>query len=268
MNKTLTEITAQYDAFIIDLWGVMHDGTALYPGAAEALASLKKPVVFLSNAPRRASKAEAILATLGVKRAHYKTLITSGEIAFDRLKKEKQFSKYYYLGPSKDEDILADLSAYKNVPLEQAEFVLNTGYEFDFQPHSAVMPTLKKLIDRNLMLLCVNPDMEVVKQDGTQMLCAGTLAAAYARMGGVVEYVGKPYANAYDVAKKQLPGAERILMIGDNPDTDIEGASGASIDSLLILGGVLKVKHKKILSEAEARELCPDATHLLPAFAL
>lgn len=265
---SLTRIAANYDAFIIDLWGVMHDGTALYPGAAEALAALApKPVIFLSNAPRRASKAEAVLTKLGVKREYYLRVITSGEVAFERLKSEKRFSNYYYLGPSKDEDILADLPAYKNVPLEEAEFVLNTGYEYDFQPHAEVAPTLKKLIDRKLTLLCVNPDMEVVKQDGTHMLCAGTLAAAYTRMGGVVEYIGKPHTNAYEAAKEYLPKGT-TLMIGDNPDTDIAGACGASMDSLLITGGVLKVKHGKVLSESEARDICPDATHVLPAFAL
>jgi hypothetical protein len=29
---------------------------------------------------------------------------------------------------------------------------------------------------------------------------------------------------------------------------------------------VLKVKHGKILSETEARQICPAATHILPAF--
>lgn len=264
----LPDIAASYDAFIIDLWGVMHDGTALYPGAAEALASLApKPVVFLSNAPRRAHKAEATLTTLGVKREHYLRVITSGEIAFDLLKHEKRFSRYYYLGPSKDEDILSDLPEYRSVGMEDAEFVLNTGYEVDFQPHEAVIPTLEKLLARALPLLCVNPDYEVVKQDGTHMLCAGALAQEYARMGGRVDYIGKPHANAYEAAKQYLPQG-RLLMIGDNPDTDIAGAKGAGIDSLLIAGGVLKVKHGTLLDAAEATRICPDATHVLPAFRL
>ncbi|MFZ4126277.1 MAG: TIGR01459 family HAD-type hydrolase [Rickettsiales bacterium] len=265
----LTQIAAHYDAFIIDLWGVIHDGTSLYPGVAEALASLApKPVVFLSNAPRRSHKVETVLDGYGIARTHYHKMITSGEIAFERLKADKTFARYYYLGPSKDEDILIDLPSYRNAPLEEAEFVMNTGYEYDFQPHGEVRPLLKKLIDRNLPLICVNPDMEVVKQDGTQMLCAGTLAAAYARMGGAVEYIGKPHANAYDAAKKHLKSNAKILMIGDNPDTDIAGAVGANIDSLLITGGVLKVRHGRVLNETDAREICPDATHVLPAFTI
>jgi len=264
---SLANIAAQYDAFIIDLWGVIHDGTALYPGAAAALASLAKPAVFLSNAPRQSYKAQETLDTLGVDRAHYQAIITSGQIAHDVLKAEKKFSKYYYLGPGKDEDILSDLEAYESVDAEDAQFVLNTGYEYDFQPHEEVLPTLQKLLNHDLSLLCVNPDYEVVKQDGTQMLCAGALAQEYERMGGKVTFIGKPHAIAYEAAKKTLVGAQKILMVGDNPETDIKGAKGAGIDSLLITGGVLKVKHGT-LSEAAARKLCPDATHILPAFAL
>ena len=52
------------------------------------------------------------------------------------------------------------------------------------------------------------------------------------------------------------------------PDTDIAGAKAAKIDSLLLTGGVLKVQHGKVLNEAEARKICPDATHVLPAFAI
>jgi HAD superfamily hydrolase (TIGR01459 family) len=273
--KNLSDIMHGYDAFLIDLWGVVHDGTQLYPGAGAALAALHaagRPVVFLSNAPRQAAKAIATLDRLGVPRTHYHALITSGQIAHDRLKAEAVSGqrRYYYLGPSKDEDILADLENYLEVNTPQeADFVLNTGYESDFQPHNEILPTLKKLLAAKLPLLCVNPDLEVVKQDGTEMLCAGSVAAEYERMGGAVTYIGKPHANAFAAALGALPGGiakERVLMIGDNPATDIAGAEAARLDSLLITGGVLKVKHGKILSETEARQICPAATHVLPAF--
>lgn len=263
----LADIVSYYDGFIIDLWGVMHDGTALYPGAAEALASLGKPTVFLSNAPRQSHKAQAVLDRLGVKREHYKAIITSGQIAHDILKADCTFSTYYYLGPGKDEDILADLPAYqKTSDPAEAEFILNTGYEYDFQPHAEVLPLLKRLVAHALPLWCVNPDHEVVKQDGTQMLCAGALAAEYERLGGIVTYIGKPHAIAFEKAKALLPPGN-LLMIGDNPDTDIEGAAQAGIDSLLITGGILKVKHGHVLNEQEARAFCHHATHVLPAFA-
>ena len=87
-------------------------------------------------------------------------------------------------------------------------------------------------------------------------------------MGGPVTFIGKPHQNVYDVAKKHFPHGAKLLMIGDNPDTDIAGAKAAKIDSLLLTGGVLKVQHGKVLNEAEARKICPDATHVLPAFSI
>ena len=53
----LGEISSDYDGFILDLWGVLHDGSHPFPGAVEALTRLKaagKRTVVLSNAPRRA----------------------------------------------------------------------------------------------------------------------------------------------------------------------------------------------------------------------
>ena len=55
----LSEIFQEYDAFIIDLWGVMHDGVYLNRSAVNGVSQLEskgKRVVFLSNAPRPTKK--------------------------------------------------------------------------------------------------------------------------------------------------------------------------------------------------------------------
>ena len=55
----LSEIYDAYNTFVIDLWGVMHDGIKLNEKAIEAVAQLKKKskkIVFLSNAPRPSEK--------------------------------------------------------------------------------------------------------------------------------------------------------------------------------------------------------------------
>jgi len=263
----LQDIVAPYEALIVDLWGVIHDGTALYPGVAETLAYLHeqgKPVVFLSNAPRVADKARVVLDKLGINRAHYLDVITSGQVAHDILAEDHEWlgTRYYYLGPSKDEDILSTLPAYTRAKgVDDADFVLNTGYEYDFQPHEEVLPTLHKLLAANLPLLCVNPDHEVVKIDGTQMLCAGTLADEYAELGGQVEYIGKPFEDVYERAFNLL-GTDKVLAVGDNPLTDLIGATESDIDSLLITGGILAIRGEE-----------PDldmigATYALPRFGL
>lgn len=267
---------SRYDAVLLDLWGVVHDGTALYPDALASMRALRmagKKIVLLSNAPRRASKAKAVLETLGVDASLYDLLLTSGEAAHDELKADPEMlgTHYYYLGPGKDEDILSDLEDYTQVddPAE-ADFVLNTGFEQDFQPKGDILPTLRKLHKNELPLLCVNPDFEVVKLDGTHMLCAGVVAQMYEELGGMGLRIGKPYPLVYSkaLAFLGLP-PERILAIGDGPATDILGANHAGIDSLLITGGILSVEHPGI-DEAKARDICQrygaDPTYVLPSF--
>lgn len=265
--KRLQEIVAPYEALVVDLWGVIHDGTALYPGVAETLAWLhqaNKPIVFLSNAPRVSEKARAVLDRLGIDRAHYRDVVTSGQVAHELLEADEDWlgTRYYYLGPSKDEDILADLAGYQRVSTSaEAQFVLNTGYEYDYQPHEEVLPLLEKLQQQRLPLLCLNPDHEVVKQDGTQLLCAGTLADAYADMGGEVDYIGKPFEDVYERAFNVL-GTDNVLAIGDNPLTDIIGAQEMDIDSLLITGGILAIRNE----EPDLEMI--DPTFVLPSFTL
>ena len=237
---------ARYDAFIIDLWGVVHDGGELYPQALAALHAIHaqgKKVVFLSNAPRKAEKAIANLTRLGIDPTLYVSVVTSGQVAHDMLTTGGEWGeRYYYLGPSKDEDILEGLAYTQQSNPAEADFILNTGFEYDYQPEAEIEPLLQKLVSHNLPLLCTNPDLEVVKQDGTRLLCAGWVAARYEALGGVAIYVGKPYERVYDQALSLLGGVDitHVLAIGDNLHTDIAGANRMGIDALLITGGILK----------------------------
>lgn len=275
-TSSLPDILARYDGFLIDLWGVIHDGTALYPGVMATLEHLQqagKPIVFLSNAPRVSAKAISNLERLGIGRGLYRDVVTSGQVAHDWLRDATPFGKrYYYLGPGKDEDIIADLSHYQQTPeASEADFVLCTGYEYDFQPHEEVIPTLQRLLDAQLPMLCTNPDLIVVKQDGTQQLCAGECAGEYARMGGNVTYIGKPHAHVYATGRALL-GAGNILCIGDNPLTDILGANRAGLDSLLITGGILANEEGGQPGHGDALAMCAAVvavpTHVLPGFGL
>src|SRR5208282_911364 len=61
----IAPIAARYDGFVLDLWGVIHDGITPYPGVADTLLHLKrlqKRVILLSNAPRRAAEIVTAMA--------------------------------------------------------------------------------------------------------------------------------------------------------------------------------------------------------------
>ena len=103
--KHLSEIYNLYDAFIIDLWGVMHNGIKLYPNAMEVVENLNnnnKKITFLSNAPRPNKNVINFLKKLNMDEKYLKKVLTSGEVATRSLKKNKFGIKFYHLGPKRD----------------------------------------------------------------------------------------------------------------------------------------------------------------------
>ena len=61
--KGLREVYSKYDAFFIDLWGVIHNGVQIYPEAIDVLKNLNKlnkRFVLISNAPRPSKSVENI----------------------------------------------------------------------------------------------------------------------------------------------------------------------------------------------------------------
>ena len=86
----LSEIYNKYDTFLIDLWGVIHNGIKPYPEALEVLKNLKKvnkKFVLISNAPRPSKKVKEFLINLKIEEILLDKIFTSGEAALQSLKK-------------------------------------------------------------------------------------------------------------------------------------------------------------------------------------
>lgn len=248
MIDSLRLIANQYDIFLCDLWGVIHDGDELYPDVLHTLESLEavgKKVFFLSNAPRLASSVSERMDAMGVSRRWYSGALTSGEAAVKWLNnqgKAKFGGALYYLGLEKDAPLLEKLAQPVVSTLADAEWVLNGNFVELGDSMSDVQPLLHEARERNLPMLCINPDMEVVKLDGTRIACAGAIAEAYEELGGKVEYIGKPHSLIYQYALETLGVGDtsRVAMIGDNILTDIRGGARAGLDTVLVLQGILK----------------------------
>ncbi len=82
--------------------------------------------------------------------------------------------------------------------LKDADFLLNVGFGSEEESAENWMPLLRAAKALGLPMLCLNPDMEVVKITGERYACAGVLAADYERMGGAVKYFGKPFPEVYE----------------------------------------------------------------------
>ena len=110
--KGLSQIQSKYEVFLIDLWGVIHNGVQLYPGAIDVLKELNKlnkKFVLISNAPRPSKSVKKYLLNLKMNKAFLKNIFTSGEAALQALKKNIYGKKFYHLGPKKDKSLINEL---------------------------------------------------------------------------------------------------------------------------------------------------------------
>lgn len=234
-----------YDTFLLDQWGVIHDGVVLHPGALDAmqkLAAADKKVVILSNSGKRASDSHGRLDSLGVDRSLYLEIITSGELVYRNLSSRKD-PFYAALGPrflmfawDTNRGIVEGTGFEEVETVEEADFILCAGT--DQQDLSWYEPALAAGLERGLPMICANPDRVSVQPDGSLKICPGAIAEVYENRGGKVRWHGKPTREVYEMCGEIAGGLDRAIGVGDSLIHDIKGANDAGIDSLLILGGI------------------------------
>jgi len=245
--KGLSQVQSKYDAFFIDLWGVVHNGVELYTEAIEVLEkinNLNKRFVLISNAPRPSQNVKNFLLKLKMSEVLTKNIFTSGEAALKSLQKNIYGKNFYHLGPQRDNSLFGGFEKNKK-NLEKADFILCTGL-LDNQEDSLKYYEgfLKKYA--HLQMICTNPDL-IVHRGAKQEYCAGTIAEIFKKLGGKVVYFGKPYPDIY---KFCIQSNETVLAIGDNIRTDIRGANNMKFDSLFITNGIHKNEFSNLAPES------------------
>lgn len=246
----LREIAPDYDALILDQWGVIHGGVEPYPGVLETLAALRaagKPVAVLSNAPRRSIKAAGRLHQIGVPADAYDRLVTSGDSAHAALaaRDDPEHAAlgraFFFIGPGWDMGLVEGLDYRRVDHVGEADFLLTVGLFDEADPIGRYDPLFADAGARDLAMVCVNPDLVIHRQGGVTAPCAGWLAEHYrSTHGGRVIYHGKPDPAIFRRAASTLgqPDDARILVVGDSLATDIKGAIAAGYDSLFVTRGI------------------------------
>ncbi len=249
----LSELAADYDVLFCDIWGVVHNGLAPHQGAIDALLRFRAKggkVILVSNAPAPAGAVRHRLDRIPVPRNAYDSIVTSGDVIAAMIA-ERGDAPLFNIGPSYDRSLY--LAARKlrggllprRTKLKDAAYAVCTGlFDPDTETPADYDPMLALMLDRELDLLCANPDL-VVHVGPKLMYCAGAIAERYEAIGGIVIQGGKPhppiYERAFSVADALLgePTARsRVLVIGDAMRTDIKGAIRQSLESLLIVAGI------------------------------
>lgn len=243
---SISQIAPRYDAWLCDIWGVIHNGVRPFQQACDACEKYRAEggaVVFITNSPRPSDAVKGQLDDVGVQRAAYDDVVSSGDVARS-LVASRQGRPIYHLGPERDLGIFEGLDVHLTEPAD-AEIVLCSGlFDDETETPDDYEPLLVELHARELPLVCANPDI-VVERGEKIVYCAGSLAERYKAMGGEVIYTGKPQSVIYDLTLERLAlvkggdvPRQKVLAIGDGLKTDIPGAFNASLDAVYIASAI------------------------------
>jgi HAD superfamily hydrolase (TIGR01459 family) len=242
-------LAERYGVFLLDQFGVLHDGQQPYPGAVEALSALKragKTVALISNSGKRAEPNERRLLTLGFEAGSWDHFVSSGEVAW------RSFHNMAGSGAlragtsclliSRD----GDRSAIEGLPLvltergDDAELVLIAASEGDRYDLDHYRKLLGPAAARKVPCFCTNPDRIMLTAVGPRF-GAGEIADLYEQLGGSVTRVGKPYPAIYEAVLGLAGNPDRhdVVCIGDSVDHDIAGGNAAGVATALVLSGIL-----------------------------
>ena len=209
--SNLNNIYSRYQIFVFDLWGVVHDGTALIQDTVRLINKLdkaKKKIVFLSNSSRSSRSVEKLLESMGLSLKKNHKLVTSGEFFKHSTKNDTSLSvrnKFYDLGGSFR--TLEDTELEFVDSLNECDYIIITmnshtgGGDEEFWTRE-----LEEAAKKGIPALCINPDFQAPHGELFHYT-PGYFANKYKNLGGSVRYFGKPHVPIYEFAL-----SENIIM--------------------------------------------------------
>lgn len=271
-HTTLDALAASHDAFLVDQFGVLLDGSAAYPWAPKALSRLAatgKPVILLSNSGKRSEPNAERLLRLGFARGAFRLVLSSGEAAWlDLAQRGLDPGAAVWLHARDGDTSAVDGLGLRIVDRpDQAALLVLAGSQADVVPMAEYAAQLQDAAARKVPMLCTNPDIEMLTPKG-HFPGAGQIARLYQSLGGPVEWIGKPHPLIYRAAARLLPGIppDRILCIGDSPAHDVAGGRAAGHATALVRTGL----HAGVADD-DLRALCADEggvpDYVIPRFA-
>lgn len=241
---SLTEIAQQFDAIVLDQWGVLHNGTDPYRGAIGCLSGLAATgcrLAVLSNSGKRAAPNADRIAAMGFERKFFEVVMTSGEALWQDIAHGLVSERAFFPIERAAGDAALWAKGLDVCLVDQpraAEALLLMGLPDEAGPYDFA-PAIETARAAGLPVICTNPDRASPRADGHTVLSPGALAHAYADAGGDVRFYGKPYLPVFRALESALgarPG--RLLMVGDSLEHDITGANAAGWSTCFVEGGL------------------------------
>jgi HAD superfamily hydrolase (TIGR01459 family) len=257
-------LATRFDGYIVDQWGVLHDGMRPYPGALDCLERLHeagKHVVVLSNSGRREAANVRLMEEMGFPARLFDRMVSAGEDAREAIVARanpfhaKLGRRCYAFTRAGDRSILEGVGLAFVDDVEEADFLAVIGIDSPRRGLADYEAELRAGRARGLPMLCANPDLARFHPEGL-VDAPGVLARRYEELGGDVFYHGKPYPAIYASCLAALGhcAPERVIAVGDSIEHDILGAARAGLPSAFIVGGI----HAQELGALPGGEPDPD----------
>ena len=298
VHSSFRPLLSKYDGFILDQFGVMHNGSHGLDGANEAvsaMARLGKKIIILSNSSSSSEATVAKLPKLGFDPKNFVGAVTSGEEAghfiaaeYGKVRKDdgERFKALFITWKTPKTPSPADFIARCGdveiaTSVDDADFIICHGADVVRGPGpdgeatesslgsfamdgsmDIINPILDKCREKKLPMVCANPDFVMVKPDGTKGHMPGKIAQRYEEIGGTVAYFGKPHVPHFEACIRELGlPKKRVAHVGDSLHHDIAGANGSGIPCVFVAGGVHREELGSQLGEV------PDKDALAELFA-
>lgn len=249
-------LVEEYDGFAIDLDGVVWRGADAIEGAAKGLAAIRsadKPLVFLTN--NAAFTPESVVERLSAAgfAADTSEVITSAHAARDWINEHGMAgTPAFVLGEETVVDQFQDILEVLPVDESQRVQLVLVARDLDFSYQR--LHVVSQAVRNGAVLIAANRDILLPVPGGFEPGTGAMLAAIETASGAQAVIVGKPELPMMKAAERRLKTA-KVLMIGDQPHSDVLGARRIGWAAALVLSGVT----------TDPKGLHPEPDYVIPS---
>ena len=237
------------DACLIDIDGTVYQDGAAIPGAAAAVAALRRagiPFRFTTNTTRKPRSAiVATLRGLGIETSVDECL-TAPLAAVEHLKAQG-VRRILPLFAEATREEFSDFTIDPERPEQVVVGDLGEGWTYE------VMNRAFRALFAGAGLIAIQRNRYWRTAGGLALDAGPFIAALEYATGQEAVLVGKPSVSFFDAAVARLGvPKERIAVVGDDPETDVRGARDAGLVAVGLRTGKFRPADEKRLAQADA----------------
>ena len=242
-GKALEVLASKYDSLLLDLDGVVYQGSEAIVNAVESInkaASLSIQVGYLTNnSSRRAETIAEQLIGFGIQATADQVVGSASAGVMLLAKKIPTGSKVLVVGGDGLKHAVAE-SGFEVVDhASHSPAAVIQGFSPDVSWRELAQASFA--IQGGAIWIATNQDWTVPVEQGIAPGNGTLVGAVHTAVGILPEIAGKPFKPIFDQALLQL-GIKNPLMVGDRLDTDIRGANNSGLDSAVVMTGIVTPK--------------------------